>query len=93
MTVLLPFLCGIESVVYRELPLNAPTSITYALAIGVTLIVLAGCTGPVTLRDPQTGKTVQCGPDDTEQSAEVAYQRERDCIEYYQRQGYKRVSH
>jgi hypothetical protein len=65
----------------------------YALALSGTLVVLAGCTGPVILRDPQTGKTVQCSPDDTGQSAEVAYQRQRDCIEDYQRQGYKRVSH
>jgi hypothetical protein len=65
----------------------------YALAITGTLIVLAGCTGPVILRDPQTGKAVQCGSDDREQRAEVAYQRERDCIANYERQGYKRVSH
>ena len=64
-----------------------------ALAISGTLVVLAGCTGPVILRDPETDKTVQCGPDDTEQSAAVTDQRERDCIEDYQRQGYKRVSH
>jgi hypothetical protein len=63
-----------------------------ALAITGTLIVLAGCTGPVILRDPQTGKTVHCGPDETEQRADVAYQHQRDCIEDYQRQGYKRVS-
>jgi len=68
-------------------------AVIYALAISGTLVVLAGCTGPVILRDPQTGKTVQCGPDDTEQSAEVAYQREGTCIEDYQRQGYKSVSH
>jgi len=37
------------------------------------------------LRDPQTGKTVQGGADDTEQSVEVAYQPERACIETYQR--------
>jgi len=65
----------------------------YTLAISGTMVVLAGCTGPVILRDPETGKTVQCGPEDTEQSAEVAYQRQRACIEQYQRQGYKRVSH
>jgi hypothetical protein len=47
----------------------------------------------VILRDPETGKTVQCRADDTDQSAEVAYQRQRDCIDDYQRQGYKRVSH
>jgi len=64
-----------------------------ALALSGTLLVLAGCTGPVILRDPQTGKTVQCGPDETEQRADVAYQRQRDCIEEYQRQGYKRLSH
>jgi hypothetical protein len=63
----------------------------YALALSGTLVVL-GCIGPVILRDPQTGKTVQCSPDDTNESAEVAYQRQRDCIENYQRQGYKRVS-
>lgn len=65
----------------------------YVLAISGTVVFLAGCTGPVILRDPQTGKTVQCGTDDTGQSAEVAYQRQRDCIEEYQQQGYKRVSH
>ena len=57
------------------------------------MAVLAGCPGLVTIRDPETGKTVRCGPDDLDQSAEVAYQRERDCIENYQRRGYKRVSH
>lgn len=65
----------------------------YALAVSGTLAFLAGCTGPVILRHPETGKTVQCGADDTEESAEAAYQRQRDCIEQYQRQGYKRVSH
>ena len=65
----------------------------YALAMSGTLAVLASCTGPVILRHPETGKTVQCGPDDTDQSAEAAYRRERDCIEDYQRQGYRRVSH
>ena len=65
----------------------------YALAISGTMVVLVCCTGPVILRDPETDKTVQCAPDDMGQSAEVAYHRERDCIEDYQRQGYKRVSH
>jgi hypothetical protein len=64
-----------------------------AFAITGTFMVLAGCTGPVILRHPETGKTVQCSPDDREQPADVAYQRERDCIEAYERQGYKRVSH
>ena len=64
-----------------------------ALATSVTLVLLAACTGPVILRDPQTGKTVRCGSDDTKLPAEVAYQRQRDCIEQYQRQGYKRVWH
>jgi len=57
----------------------------YALALSGTLVCVAGCTGPVMLRDPQTGKTVQGGADDTEQSVEVAYQPERACIETYQR--------
>jgi len=39
-----------------------------AFAITGTLIVLADCTGPVILRDPQTGQTVQCGPDGREQT-------------------------
>ncbi len=52
-------------------------AVIYALAFSGTLVVLAGCTGPVILRDPQTGKTVQCGPDDTEQSAEL-HQRHLD---------------
>lgn len=63
------------------------------LAMSGAVAVLAGCTGPVILRHPETGKTVQCSPDDTNQRAEIVYQRERDCIEAYQRQGYRRVSH
>lgn len=34
-------------------------AVIYALAISGILVVLAGCTGPVILRHPETGKTVQ----------------------------------
>jgi len=57
----------------------------YVLALSGTLVCVAGCTGPVMLRDPQTGKTLQGGPDDMEQSAEVAYQPERAWTVEYQR--------
>ena len=52
-------------------------------------------TQPVTLRHPSTGLVVQCGPYkagffDVGVGAPI-YQRERDCIADYQRQGYERA--
>ena len=54
--------------------------------------LLAACTSTVTLRHPQTGATVECGP---YYSAGLYYgratERERTCVYDYQRQGYERV--
>ncbi len=55
-------------------------------------VIGAGCTSAVTLRHPQTGQTVKCGPYYVETltyGGVVA--RERGCIADYQRQGYERV--
>lgn len=60
-------------------------------AISGILLALTARTGPLILRHPKIGKTVQCGSDDTELSAEVAYRRERERIEDYQRRGYRRA--
>ena len=59
-----------------------------------TLVLLVGCTSdPVLLRHSKTGKTVKCGPYPTFHFPDkaAAVQRERGCIEDYQRQGYERV--
>ena len=55
---------------------------------------LAGCsTDPVLLRHPVTGKTVQCGPYGATIAVQriEALERERGCVQDYQRQGYERV--
>lgn len=58
------------------------------------LWLLAGCVmTPVTLRHPQTGATVQCGPYFAASAAHLYTQQEREarCITDYQLQGYQRV--
>jgi hypothetical protein len=64
--------------------------------IGVVLMGLAllgGCTS-VTLRHPETGKTVTCGSPYVGDPASDHSARllKRGCIEDYERQGYKRVT-
>lgn len=58
------------------------------------LTLLPGCmSDSVLLRHSQTGKTVKCGPYWMAGGADkaTAVQRERGCIQDYQRQGYDRV--
>ena len=58
------------------------------------LLVLDACsTDPVLLRHPVTGKTVQCGPYGATIAVQriEALERERGCVQDYQRQGYERV--
>lgn len=54
-----------------------------------SLLGLMGCTSAVTLRHPQTGARVKCGPFAFIQG--TAAEREARCIDDYQRQGYERV--
>ena len=56
--------------------------------------LLGGCFNEsVILRHAQTGKTVKCGPyfAMTASSTMSAVERERGCIQDYQRQGYEPV--
>jgi hypothetical protein len=62
--------------------------------IGVVLmgLSLGGCTS-VTLRHPETGKTVTCGPFFGDPASDhSARLLKRGCIEDYERQGYERVN-
>jgi hypothetical protein len=63
-----------------------------ALALLIISLGLAACaTDPVLLRN-RAGSTVTCGPFQTfPQGTTLAYQKERDCIADYQRQGYERA--
>jgi len=64
--------------------------------IAVRLIILGwalvgGC-APVYLRHPDTGMTVQCGPDVEDPASDhSARLLKRGCIENYERQGYERL--
>jgi hypothetical protein len=66
-------------------------TVTFALLVSA-LAVTSCATDGVVLRHPTTGATVRCRQSPTllEGSA-MAYQRERDCVADYQRQGYERV--
>ena len=58
------------------------------------LVTASACTSAVTLRHPVTGVTVKCGPyafDNLGRSAAVATERERQCVNDYQRQGFERA--
>ena len=65
------------------------------LVVFVISVVLAtGCTFPVTLRHPETGATVRCGPyyyTRTPSVASAAGAKEARCVEEYERQGYARL--
>jgi hypothetical protein len=65
------------------------------LAIFVISVALAtGCTFPVTLRHPETGAAVRCGPyyyTRTPAVATAAGAKEARCVEEYERQGYVRL--
>lgn len=57
-------------------------------AILLGLLVLAGCTSAVTMRNPSTGAVAQCGP--YANTWETHY-RESQCINDYKQQGYVRA--
>jgi len=64
-----------------------------SLAGAAILLTLAGCTSAVTLRHPATGAVATCGPYYTVGLyAFAANERERQCIQDYQRQGYERTT-
>ena len=68
----------------------------FAMLLAI-LAAFIGCatTQPVTLRHPNTGAVVQCGPYKVNffvgPVGGPVYQQERDCIADYQRQGYERA--
>ena len=59
----------------------------------LSLLLLSACNSAVQLRHVATGKTVQCGPYSafSMSSRFSAVERERGCIQDFQRQGYERV--
>lgn len=64
-----------------------------SLAGAALVLMLAACTAAVTLRHPATGTVATCGPYYTVGLyAFAANERERQCIQDYQRQGYERVA-
>lgn len=64
-----------------------------SLACTAVVLTLAACTSAVTLRHPSTGAVATCGPYYTVGLyAFAANERERQCIQDYQRQGYERVA-
>lgn len=54
------------------------------LIVVLALACLAGCSSPVSMRNPMTGETVKCGP-------YVGVAREMQCINDYKDQGFVRV--
>jgi len=55
--------------------------------------ILAGCTHTTSLKHPDTGETVQCGPyPSSGLAAEGGAIREAKCIDDFQRMGYVRQS-
>jgi len=55
-------------------------------------LMLAACTAPVLLRHTQTGQTVQCGRYYySGMHSRAAAEREIQCVQDYQRQGYERA--
>jgi hypothetical protein len=63
------------------------------LAIVIISPVLVRCTAPVTLKSVSTGQIAQCGPypSDIMGGGNAQAQRERECIQDFQRQGYERM--
>lgn len=56
----------------------------YAIAL---LLLLGGCTAPVTMVNPKTGQTAQCGP---YANTWGTGDREAKCIDDYRSQGFVR---
>lgn len=55
----------------------------------LSVLLVAACTSPITMRNPQTGAVAQCGPYANTWTTEV---REAQCIRDFKEQGYVRVS-
>lgn len=78
----------LQDLVQRRLGLVRLSCITGIVVIG------AGCaTEEVLLRHPETQEIVKCGPFAAPTAADrvAAVKRTRDCVEDYERQGYKRL--
>lgn len=61
------------------------------ILIGVLL--LAGCSSAITMKNPRTGETAQCGPYAVAGIAAMATpQREAQCIQDFKEQGYVRAN-
>jgi hypothetical protein len=56
-------------------------------------LTLASCTTAIRLQNPTTGQTAQCGPyaSDIIAGGDAQAQRERACVQDFQRQGYERL--
>jgi hypothetical protein len=57
----------------------------------LVFVACGGLTKPVLMRNPKTGETGKCGPYPTGPRGAMSYQKERDCISDFQRQGWERV--
>lgn len=67
------------------------SSLAAFAALGITSWA---CSTPiVTLRHPTTGQLARCGAESALPGSRAAYERQRDCIRDFQRQGYERVAH
>ncbi len=83
-----------ERRVVTQTPLETIAHVMERWLVGV-LLVLAACgrVDPVTLKHPETGESVQCGPYTglTDRSYAGGVLQQRGCIEDYRAQGYKRI--
>lgn len=59
------------------------------VAVILCLVVLAGCTSPIGMKNPRTGEVAQCGP--YANTWETHY-RESQCVQDFKEQGYVRVN-
>jgi hypothetical protein len=64
-----------------------------ALFIPVVAIALAGCTDSIPMKNAQTGQIAECGPyaSDLWVGGNTQAQREAQCTQDFQRQGYERM--
>lgn len=71
-----------------------PCSCARLFTITVVLAVAAGCTTEqILLRHPQTNEIAKCGPFSAPTVADrvEGIKRTRECVEEYERQGYRRI--
>ena len=64
---------------------------TVMLAIGCFWLAACGMTETVILRQPETGKKVECGPYGYFGHSSKGLDYLRHCVKDYQRQGYERA--